>query len=88
MIPGSKTTAPLFRRISQARTIFRIQQQASGRWCVNSADGMTGGTFFERDAAIRFARRESVGVPVLVLIEQEQRSGIAAEPFRRAKTGP
>jgi hypothetical protein len=88
MIAASKTIAPLFRRRSQARTIFRIQQQASGRWRVNSADGMTGGTFFERDAAIRFARRESVGVPVLVLIEQEQRSGIAAEPFRRAKTGP
>ena len=88
MIPGSKTTAPLFRRISQARTIFRIQQQASGRWCVNSADGMTGGTFFERDAAIRFARRESVGVPVLVLIEQEQRSGIAVAPFHAAIAGP
>lgn len=64
MIPASKTTAPLFRTMSQARTIFRIERQASGRWCVNSADGMTDGTFFERDAAIRFARRESVGIPV------------------------
>jgi hypothetical protein len=82
MIPASKTTAPLLRRISQARTIFRIEQQASGRWCVNSGDGMTGGTFFERDAAIRFARRESVGVPVLVLIEREQRRGAVVDPFR------
>jgi hypothetical protein len=88
MIPAGKTTAPLFHRIPQARAIFRIEQQASGRWCVNSADGMTGGTFFERDAAIRFARRESVGGTVLVLIERAQRSGIAAAPFRAAITGP
>ena len=82
MIPASKTTAPLFHPIPQARTIFRIEQQASGRWFMNSADGMTGGTFFERDAAIRFARRESVGVPVLVLIEQAQRRDTVVDPFR------
>ena len=88
MIPASKTRAPLSRPMSQARTIFRIEQQASGRWCVNSADGMTGGTFFERDAAIRFARRESIGFPVLVLIEREQRRGAVVAPFRGATTRP
>ena len=82
MIPASKTTAPLVRPMSQARTIFRIGQQASGRWCVSSADGMIGGIFFERDAAIRFARRESVGIPVLVLIEPVQPHGAVVEPFR------
>ena len=29
---------------------------------------MTGGTFFDRAAALRFARRESTDVPTLVLI--------------------
>jgi len=86
MIPASKMTAPPFRPAPLARTIFRIERQANGRWCATSADGMTGGTFFERDAALRFARRESVGVPVLVLIEREQRRVV--EPFRGAITRP
>ncbi len=42
---------------------------------------MTGGTFFDRDSAIRFARRESLGVPVLVLqIEPEQARGGDSKP--------
>jgi hypothetical protein len=82
MIPASKTAAPLFRPTSQARMIFHIGQQASGGWCVNSADGMVGGIFFERDAAIRFARRESVGIPVLVLIEPALPRGAIVDPFR------
>jgi hypothetical protein len=85
MIPVSKTTAQPFRPAPQPRAVFRIEQQVSGRWRVSSADGMTGGTFFERDAAVRFARRESVGVPILVFqIEPEQRRGAVAEPFRGA----
>jgi hypothetical protein len=84
MIPVSKAAAQPFRPASQPRAVFRIEQQTSGRWRVSSADGMTGGTFFERDAAIRFARRESVGMPILVFqIEPEQRRAVI-EPFRGA----
>jgi hypothetical protein len=83
MIPASISTPPSIAPSARRRTIYRINQDARGHWCVSSSDGMTGGTFFERDAAIRFARRESVGVPVLVLqIEPEQWRGAVVEPFR------
>lgn len=63
------------------RAIYRVHQDANGHWCAISSDGMTGGTFFDRDSAIRFARRESLGVPVLVLqIEPEPAPGVAIEP--------
>jgi len=45
--------------------VFRVFQNEHGRWCVASDDGMTGGTFFDRAAAIHFARRESSAFPVL-----------------------
>lgn len=51
----------------QQKSLFRLHQTAEGRWCVSSADGLTGGTFFDHDQAIRFARRESTGLPILVL---------------------
>jgi hypothetical protein len=44
---------------------FRVFENEQGRWCVASDDGMTGGTFFDRAAAIHFARRESTAFPVL-----------------------
>jgi hypothetical protein len=52
---------------AQRRTVFRIFQNDRGRWCARSDDGLTGGTFFTHEAALRFARRETTGVPALVL---------------------
>jgi hypothetical protein len=54
------------RSTAPRKAVFRVIRDG-GRWCAESADGMTGGTFFDQDSAIRFARRESVGVPVLML---------------------
>jgi len=51
----------------QKRAVFDVFQNDHGRWCARAEDGLMAGTFFDRDAAIRFARRESVGIPVLVL---------------------
>ena len=67
MIPIAKpfpaTPAPLPAR----KTIFRIFQDERAHWCAHSDDGMTGGTFFTREAALRFVRRETTGTPALVL---------------------
>jgi hypothetical protein len=59
------------------RSVFRITRFRNGRWIATSGDGMIGGTFFDRDAAIRFARRESYGSP-LRLVEGEELSAMAA----------
>jgi hypothetical protein len=53
------------RTAGQRNVVFRVFQNEHGRWCVASDDGMTGGTFFDRAAAIHFARRESTAFPVL-----------------------
>jgi hypothetical protein len=52
---------------AQREAAFRVFRDDDGWWCAESADGMTGGTFGDQDSAIRFALRESVGFPVLVL---------------------
>ncbi len=68
MIPIAKTIAKGVASTSSPRKIvFRIFQNERGRWCAESDDGMTGGTFFAREAALRFVRRETTGLPALVL---------------------
>ena len=47
--------------------IFHIYRTAGGRRCAGTGDGLVGGTFFERSAALRFAEREGDGASVLVL---------------------
>ncbi|MEI9990620.1 MAG: hypothetical protein WDM86_11330 [Rhizomicrobium sp.] len=42
-------------------TVFQIFRNRIGRWCARRADGMVCGTFFQREAALRFARRECRG---------------------------
>ena len=59
---------PWLHPASQRKSVFRIRQTTEGRWCVSSADGLNGGIFFNHDQAIRFARRESAGAPILVLL--------------------
>ena len=59
------------------RSVFRIARGRNGRWLATSGDGMIGGTFFDRDAAIRFVRRESYGSP-LHLVEEQELSAMAA----------
>jgi hypothetical protein len=59
------------------RSVFRITRGRNGRWCATSGDGMIGGTFFDRDAAIRFVRRESYGAP-LHFVEEPELSAMAA----------
>jgi hypothetical protein len=68
MIPIAKPapTTPIL-PMPQRRIVFRIFQDARGCWCARSDDGMTGGTFFAREAALRFVRRETIGLSALVL---------------------
>jgi hypothetical protein len=67
MIPLAKPAAAGIPSTSERKSVFRIFQNNRGRWCARSDDGMTGGTFFARDAALRFVRRETAGSPALVL---------------------
>jgi hypothetical protein len=58
--------------------VFCIQQTAGGRWCAHTVDGLVSGTFFERGAAIRFARHESGDNPLL-MIDDELASSMSGE---------
>lgn len=66
MIPMAKP-APSLVRAPPRKAIFRIVGIGWGRWRVSSDDGMMGGTFFTREAALRFARREAAGASALIL---------------------
>jgi hypothetical protein len=68
MIPVAKPAPTPVAPLPQQRIVFRIFQDARGRWCARSDDGMTGGTFFAREAALRFVGRETVGLSALVLL--------------------
>ena len=61
MAPAAFAPAP------RHKFVFRIFPDQRGRWCARSDDGLMGGTFVDRESALRFARRESVGMPLLVL---------------------
>jgi hypothetical protein len=45
-------------RVAGAQMTFEIFRDHIGHWCARRTDGKVCGTFFERDAAMRFARRE------------------------------
>ena len=49
------------------KTVFRVFPDGLHHWRVASSDGLTGGLFINQKSAVRFARREADGVPVLVL---------------------
>ncbi|MEJ1968229.1 MAG: hypothetical protein WDN03_06255 [Rhizomicrobium sp.] len=57
-------TAP----IPSPTTRFAIFRDRIGHWCARRADGMVFGTFLEREAAIRFARRECRDPAALTLL--------------------
>ena len=68
MSPVRKLRKPLpFVPPRQRRAVFSVLPTADGRWCAKREDGLVAGTFFGREDAIRFARSESTGIPVLVL---------------------
>jgi hypothetical protein len=67
LIPIAKIAAPGLASRSKPKIVFRMFQEAGGRWRAESDDGMIGGAFFERGAAVRFVRRETTAMPVLVL---------------------
>ena len=50
------------------KSIFEIFRDQLGHWCARRADGLVFGLFVERDAAIRFARRECREAPVLKFV--------------------
>ncbi len=50
---------------------FELFRDRNGHWCARRADGRVCGTFFERDAAIRFARRESEGASLVVAADPD-----------------
>jgi hypothetical protein len=66
-IPIAKPAALPLPVAPPRKTVFRIFQAERGGWCARSDDGLTGGTFFTHEAALRFVRRETTGVPALVL---------------------
>ena len=59
------------RNIDQAvsQFTFEIFRDPIGHWCARRSDGKVCGTFFEREAAVRFARREggNMSLPVLIM---------------------
>jgi hypothetical protein len=57
---------------------FEIFRDRIGHWCARRGDGKVCGTFFERDAAVRFARRECRDESRLVLIVRS--AGDAGRP--------
>ena len=56
-------------RRNRAQVTFELTGDRVGHWCARRADGRVCGTFFERDAAIRFARRECRDESALILID-------------------
>ena len=48
---------------------FELFRNRIGRWCARRVDGLVFGTFFERAAAIHFARRECRDAKSLRLID-------------------
>jgi hypothetical protein len=38
--------------------LFSVFRDLKGRWCARRADGLVGGLFREKEAALRFVRRE------------------------------
>ena len=54
---------------------FEIFRDRIGHWCARRADGKVCGTFFEREAAVRFARRECANMAAPVLIVGSGRPG-------------
>ena len=73
MAPAAFAPAP------RHKFVFRIFPDERGRWCARTDDGLMGGTFVDRDSALRFARRESVGMPLLLLAAAPAKPS-AAEP--------
>ena len=53
---------------SPLKITFELSRDRIGHWCARRADGKVCGTFFERGAAVRFARRECRDESLLVLI--------------------
>ncbi|MEI9993782.1 MAG: hypothetical protein WDM91_04235 [Rhizomicrobium sp.] len=50
---------------------FTIYRDAFGHWCARRADGLVGGTFREREAALRFVRHESRGAMMPAIIDRD-----------------
>jgi len=53
---------------SDPRTVFEIFRDRIGHWCARRKDGLVFGTFFERDAAVHFARHECRDANLLKLV--------------------
>jgi len=47
---------------------FLIFPDRNGHWCSRKADGLVAGTFFTREAAIRFAKDEGLGIEDMRLV--------------------
>jgi hypothetical protein len=75
---ASKTTP-----LGPLKMSFEIFRDKIGHWCARRTDGKVGGIFPERDAAVRFARRECRDESMLVLIMRS-----AGEIVLPESTGP
>ena len=50
---------PIEPNLSDRRT-FEVFRDSVGHWCARRQDGLVNGTFFEREAALRFVRHENL----------------------------
>lgn len=64
---------------SPLKMTFELSCDRIGHWCARRADGKVCGTFFERDAAVRFARRECRDESLLLLIIKSASEIVRAE---------
>jgi hypothetical protein len=46
--------------------IFEVFRDSRGRWRARRSDGLVEGLFVDRHSAVRFARRENPGAPLLL----------------------
>ena len=57
--PRSQEHLKSVRNVADPKNTFAIFPDGGGHWCARRFDGLVNGTFVDRDAAIRFVRREA-----------------------------
>jgi hypothetical protein len=61
-VPAQQAGSQQLHGADRRRAVLLVFRDERGRWCANSNGGMTGGTFFTREAALRFVQRETTAL--------------------------
>jgi hypothetical protein len=72
-------------RAKTPRTIFHLSCDQTGRWHAVRSDRLVGGTFFERESAMRFARRETRPGTILLLVMKQPPRPVAVPNIAEIK---